>query len=292
MSTTPQVPYVRKPYPEGEAGIQMSLEDMCSKIRETAPQPVFRSFAGNILRQAKFPRTNKEKAIAIFNHMKKTTGYAHDPPGTELIQNPMITLCVEGAPCCIPIEDCDGLGTAGAALCAACGLEVEVVRQFFGSEHQQHVIFEVRLEDGKWFPMDVTTSRFGPGEKAKASRETRHNPWKGQSGAGLQAEFVGIGALPIFGLGEDGQYHQLPPDLVLGADEPQRSWYDVGMGVQAAHPLVKPIKGLAEGLEGLGDMLPDTIFPKLSTKAALVAGGAIVAGSAVVAAIIRRARKK
>lgn len=287
---TAQIPFIRKPYPEGEAGIRMSLDDMCAKVRETAPTPVFRSFAGNILRQARFPRTSKEKAVAHFTHVKKSVGYVNDPPGTELIQNPMITLCVEGAPCCIPIEDCDGMTCATAALCAASGLEVEFVRQFFGDEHQQHVIFEVRLEDGKWFPMDVTTSRFGPGEKAKATRETRHNPWRDGSPAGVAAEFIGIGALPVFGLGADGQYHELPPEMVLGGDNPPQVWYDVGDGVQVAHPIIKPLKGLAEGLEGLGNMLPDSIFPKLSTKAALVAGAGIIAGSAAVAAIIRRVK--
>jgi hypothetical protein len=291
MSATPQVPFIRKPYPDGEPGIVMSLETICAKVRESAPTPVFRSFAGNILRQAFFPRTNKEKATAHFNHVKRSVGYTHDPPGTELIQAAPITLCVEGAPICIPIGDCDDICVALASLCAASGLEVEVVRQFFGSEHQQHVILEVRLEDGKWFPLDATTPRFGAGEKAKATRETRMNPWK-EGGVGLQAEFVGIGALPVLGLGADGQYHQLPPDLVLGADAPEQIWYDVGEGVQMAHPIVKPLKNLAQGLEGLGDMIPDVTLPKLSTKAAVVAGAGIITGSAIVAAIIRKVRNK
>jgi hypothetical protein len=290
MSNTPQVPFLRQPYPDGEEGIQFSLAKICEKVRETAPTPIFRSFAGNMLRQAHFPRSTKEKATVFFNHMKKAVGYTHDPPGTELIQSPMITLCVEGAPICIPIEDCDGFVAALASLNAAAGLEVEIVRQFFGAGQQQHVICEVKLENGDWFPLDATTPRFGPGEKAKATRETRQNPWRGEGGAGLQAEFVGIGAIPVFGLGEDGRYHELPTEMVLGADEPQRVWYEAGQGVQAAHPLVKPIKGLAEGLEGLGDLLPDFSLPKLSTKAALVAGGAIIAGSAAIAAIIRKVR--
>lgn len=281
------VPFVREPYPEGEAGILKSLEVMCAKVRESAPEPLFRSFSGNILRQANFPRSNKEKASAFFRHVQKTVGYTHDPPGTELIQSPMITLCVEGAPVCIPIEDCDGVSAALAALNAAAGLEVEFVRQFFGKGQQQHVICEVKLEDGSWFPLDATTPRFGPGEKAKASYETRVNPWKDGSGKGLSAEFIGIGALPVFGLGEDGSYHQLPSDLVLGADEPPKVWYDVGHGVQMSRALVRPLRALSQGLNGLGELE----IPKLSTKGALVAGGAIVAGSAILAAIIRKVRR-
>jgi len=607
------VPFVREPYPEGEAGIQKSLEEMCVKVRESAPMPVFRSFAGNILRQAHFPRSNKEKSSAFFKHVQKTVGYTHDPPGTELIQSPMITLCVEGAPVCIPIEDCfpegtlllredyalvpieqikvgdriwghdkwtrveaktfkgklavdaiemnngstvyltsdhkvfvgrcrhgksvecptcrasagsrlesfdrihvsdlvegesllqpdrisfgdgepdpdrmyieglaladgwtepscfkiagrdgmrkeaqkhevkaicerlgisthwhrryitvkdsawgahiaslgsrarfkraetlnlgeaaaaallrglmadstpdshgvsrtysttsytmavqvrvlhrmfgrrtsmrmltpeqhkgagkhplwrvgvradsqyihaekalavrsieravakvpcwdiqtedhyvylpehdvtvsncDGMVVALSALNAAAGLEVEIVRQFFGKGHQQHVICEVKLEDGSWFPLDVTTPRFGPGEKAKASYETRVNPWKDGGGKGLSAEFVGIGGLPVFGLGEDGSYHQLPNDLVLGADDPPKVWYDVGHGVQMSRALVRPLRAISEGLNGLGEIE----IPKLSTKGALVAGGAIVAGSAILAAIIRKVKRR
>lgn len=287
----PAVPYVRKPYPDGEAGIRMSLEQICAKVKESSPTPVFRSFAGNILRQAKFPRTNEEKARTLYDHVKATVGYTHDPPGTELVQAAPITLCVEGAPICIPIGDCDDIVCALASLCAACGLEVEIVRQFFGDGHQQHVICEVRLENGKWFPLDATTSRFIAGEKAKASKETRMNPWRDGSPAGLQAEFVGIGALPVLGLGADGRYHQLPSEMVFGADVPQQTWYDVGPGVQMAQTIAKPLKGLVEGLDGLGDMLPDS-FPKLTTKGAIVAGVGIVAGSAVVAAIIRKVRRR
>lgn len=281
------VSVVREPYPEGEAGIQKSLKEMCAKIRESAPTPVFRSFAGNILRQAGFPRSSKEKAAALYNHVKKTVGYTNDPPGTELIQNPKITLCVEGAPVCIPIGDCDDMVTALASLCAAAGLEVEVVRQFFGKGHQQHVICEVKLEDRSWLPLDSTTHRFGPGEKANASYETRMNPWEGEDGKGLSAEFIGIGSLPVFGLGEDGHYHQIPNDLVLGADEPPKVWYDVGQGVQASRPMIKPFRGLGNVDRGLGAVE----LPKLSTTEALAAGGAIIVGSAILAAIIRKVKR-
>jgi len=288
------VPYLRESYPDGEEGIQKSLHKICEKVREAAPMPIFRSFAGNILRQAMFPRTNKEKATAHFNHCKRSIGYTHDPPGTELIQAAPITLCVEGALACIPIEDCDGFVTALASLCAASGLEVEIVRQFFGSEHQQHVICEVKLEDGKWFPLDATTPRFTAGEKAKASRETRMNPWKDPAYAGLQAEFVGIGALPVLGLGSDGQYHQLPSEMVLGPDPQEQVWYNVGQGVQAAAPqLAKPIRGLVRGLGELGDFFPDLpSLPKLTNKQAAVVGGGIVAASALAAVVIRKVRSR
>jgi transglutaminase-like putative cysteine protease len=288
---TPSVPFLRESYPDGEDGIQKSLAKICEKVRESAPTPVFRSFAGNILRQALFPRTNKEKASAHFNHCKRSIGYTHDPPGTELIQAAPITLCVEGAPVCIPIGDCDDFVTALASLCAASGLEVEIVRQIFGEGHQQHVICEVKLEDGKWFPLDATTPRFGPGEKAKATKETRMNPWK-EGSTGLQAEFVGIGALPVLGLGQDGQYHELPCDMVLGPDGTEAVWYNVGQGVQAAAPqLAKPLRGLVQGLTGLADAFPDLPpLPRLTTKQATVIGGGIVAASALVAVIIRKVK--
>ena len=294
MSTTPQIPYVREPYPDGEAGIQKSLQTICAKVREGAPTPLMRSFAGNILRQASFPRSNRDKAIAHFNKVKASVGYTHDPPGTELIQSAAVTLCVEGAPVCIPIEDCDGHVTCVATLCAASGLQVEIVRQYFGSDHQQHVICEVKLEDGSWFPLDTTTNRFGPGEKAKATKETRMSPWDGQAtGLSDEAEFVGIGSLPVLGLGADGRYHTLPEAMVLGPDEPPKAWYDVGQGVQASRPIVKALPGLEgirEGLEELGGFFPP--LPKLTTGQAVAAGGAIVAGSALVAAIIRKVKSK
>lgn len=289
---------VRESYPEGEAGIQKSLRTICAKVREGAPTPIMRSFAGNVLRQAGFPRTGREKGTVLCNHVKNSVGYAHDPPGTELIQSAAVTLCVEGAPVCIPIEDCDGIVTALATLCASSGMEVEIVRQFFGNDHQQHVICEVKLEDGTWFPLDATSPKLQPGQKAHAVKETRMNPWGGESVTGLsdQAEFIGIGGLPVLGLGADGRYHTLPSSFILGPDEPQKTWYDVGQGVQASKTVVKTIQVPEEGPQrleglGLGDLFPSLpALPKLTTGAAVAAGAAIIGVSAGVAAIIRKVR--
>lgn len=289
---------VRESYPEGEAGIQKSLREICARVREGAPTPIMRSFAGNVLRQAGFPRTNRERATALCNHVKNTVGYAHDPPGTELIQSAAVTLCVEGAPVCIPLGDCDDVSCALATLCAASGMEVEIVRQFFGSDHQQHVLCEAKLEDGSWFPLDATSPKLQPGHKAIARKETRMNPWGGETVTGLsdQAEFIGIGALPVLGMGSDGNYHKLSPEVILGKDEPPKVWYDVGQGVQASREVVRPIssESYEEGPQrldglGLGDLFPSMpALPKLTTAAAVAAGGAIVGVSIGIAAIIRK----
>ena len=101
----------RKPYPPGEKGIRMSLAEMSEKIRAGAPTAVMKSYVGNVLRLASFPRSVRAKTAAILEHIRQVTGYAPDAPYTEAIQSAAITLCVDGAPICIPIGDCFPEGT-------------------------------------------------------------------------------------------------------------------------------------------------------------------------------------
>jgi transglutaminase-like putative cysteine protease len=296
--------FQRESYPEGEEGIQKSLRAICQKVREGAPTPVMRSFAGNILRQAGFPRTNRDKASVLCNYVKQNVGYVHDPPGTELIQSAAVTLCVDGAPVCIPIGDCDDEVTALMTLCAAAGMEVEAVRQFFGAQHQQHVLCEAKMEDGSWFPLDATALKLPPGKKAHATKETRMSPWASSDITGLsdQAEFIGIGALPVMGLGADGRYHHLASEVALGTSEPIE-WYEISPGVEASRPIIKPLQIKKQeavapvsalpiqfpGL-GLGEDLA-SMLPKMSNGKAVLVGAGIVAASVGVAVVIRRMMK-
>jgi hypothetical protein len=193
------LPVVHEPYPGGEAGIQKSIATICTKIREGMITAVMKSFAGNVLRQTNTLQSGtKDRANALCNYVARTTGYAPDALGSEQIQSAAITLCVEGAPICIPIRDCDDGVVAVGTLCSAAGMDVEVVRQIFGGGHQQHVLLEVKLEDGKWHPLDPSNQTQPCGVKAPAQRETRHSPFDAKlTGLADQAQFVGMGALPF-----------------------------------------------------------------------------------------------
>ncbi len=214
------LPVVHEPYPDGEAGIQKSIKTICTKIREGMVTAVMKSFAGNVLKQANALQSGtRDRAIALVSHVHQAVGYAPDALGSEQIQSAAITLCVEGAPICIPIEDCDGLVTATGTLCGAAGMDVQVVRQFFGGGHQQHVLLEVKLEDGSWYPLDPSNRAAPYGVKAPAQRETKHSPFDSKlTGISDQAQFVGMGALPVWAWQTD-HWVRLPNNAKLeGAD--------------------------------------------------------------------------
>lgn len=189
------LPVKHEAYPEGEEGIQKSLATICEKIREGAQTAVMKSYAANLMRQAGFPTSILDQGRAALEHVRANVLYAPDALGTEQIQRADITLCVEGAPICIPCGDCDDLTTALGTIMAALGIEVEVVRQIFGMGHQQHVLLEIRDEDGKWQPLDPSSKTMPAGQKVPAQRETRHSPF---DNAPPGAHFVGIGALAVW----------------------------------------------------------------------------------------------
>lgn len=235
------IPVVNESYPDGEAGIQKSLAFICKKIREGAPTAIMKSFAGNVLREAGFPQATRDRAIAMLHKVLAVSDYAHDVLGTEQIQSAAVTLCVNGAPVCIPIRDCDDGVVALGTLLAAAGMEVEVVRQIFGANAQQHVLVEVKLEDGTWFPLDPSSRTMMPGTKARAQRETRCSPWdEAATGLSGDAQFVGIGALPVFLYGQEG-WRQVEDghEETLGAEIDR--WHPVGLGVEAPLPAGKVV---------------------------------------------------
>jgi hypothetical protein len=188
------IPVVHSAYPDGEEGIQKSISVICEKIREGAPTAAMKSFAGNMMKEAGFPQTILAQGQVVLDNIRSRAMYTPDAMGTEQIQSAMVTWCVPGAPICIPIYDCDDGVTAVGTVMAALGHEVEVVRQKFGGGHQQHVLVEVRGENGEWIPLDPSSKTMPAGKKAFAEYESRHSPYDGSKKG---AQFVGIGALPI-----------------------------------------------------------------------------------------------
>jgi hypothetical protein len=200
-------------YPDGEEGIQKSLVTICRKIKEGCVTAVMKSYAGNLMKENGFPEGVRAQSAVALNHVRSKIMYAPDALGSEQIESAVCTLCVEGAPICIPISDCDGLVVALGTIIAALGHDVEVVRQKFGDGHQQHVLIEVRDDNGLWFPLDPSSKTMPAGKKSRAEEETRHSPWDSSfTGLSDQAQFVGIGR---------------PLDVFVWRKE---SWHHVGVG--------------------------------------------------------------
>jgi hypothetical protein len=192
------IPVTNEVYHSGEKGIAgQSLPMMCRKIREGAPTAVMKSFAGNVLKEYGFPNGVYQRTVSLLDFVRKHVAYAPDMLGTEQIQSAAITLCVAGAPVCIPVGDCDDLVVALGTLIAALGMEIRVTRQIFGGDHQQHVLLEVKDEKGKWLAADPSSKTMPVGRKAPAVNETYCSPWDSDvTGLPDEAQFVGIGALP------------------------------------------------------------------------------------------------
>lgn len=139
----------------------------------------------------------------------------------------------------VTVSNCDDLITCLGTLCAAAGMDVQVVRQDFGvdpttgNKHQEHVLVEVLTEDGAWFALDPSSKTMPAGRKAPAQRETYHSPWDTAYGAPAQAEYIGMGAaqrendgfgaLPVFIWGHG--WRRLPPTASI-----EDSMRNVGAG--------------------------------------------------------------
>jgi hypothetical protein len=224
-----RLPVVRENYPDGEQGIQLSLKAIAAKIREGYSTAAMKSFAGNVLRQMGWPKQSgdgvRARCEALLEYVRNNVTYAPDAPQTEQIQSAAISLCVDGAPICVPIADCDDLVTALATLVMAAGMyPVNIIRQFFGTDLQQHVLIEVQDENGRWIPLDPST-KYPAGKKASALRETRIDPLEGVDGA----QFVGIGGLPVMEYKDPGGWRELNETSGLGAlGPPPVSWMPHG----------------------------------------------------------------
>lgn len=220
------IPVTNEVYRPGDAGIsEQSLPLMCRKIREGMATAVMKSFAGNVLKEYGFPDGVQARTSALLDFVRKNVAYAPDALGTEQIQSGAITLCVKGAPVCIPVGDCDDLVTALGTLVAALGMECQVVRQIFGGGAQEHVLLEVKDERGKWLAADPSSKTMPVGRKAPAQKETYCSPWDSDvTGLPDVAQFVGIGSLPTNALPvlmmSHGAWHQvdhLPQRVGVGA---------------------------------------------------------------------------
>jgi hypothetical protein len=138
---------------------------------------------------------------------KNQTVYASDPVGAEYNVSAAGTLCLRPG-LCVRAYDCDdGCIAVGAALLSV-GIPVQVVKQTFGKDDQEHVLLEVQDENGNWLAVDPSTDK-PVGQKVWATSEFRMDPMN-PSMIGLKgvpdADYVGVGsphaARRVLGLGD------------------------------------------------------------------------------------------
>lgn len=195
----------RQAYPVGVAGVRLSLTEIARKIREGGRTPSMRQFAEMVVRQKMAPSAhtgNTAAASILLEYVVENVRYRSDPAYTEWTQSAPVTLCVNGAPMCIPVGDCDDLVVALGSLLMSYGIQVRIVKQTFGATDQEHVLVEFQDESGSWIAADPTPR--GPslsiGQKAVASHEDYIDPLDpsaiGMVAGTPEAEFIGVGRAP------------------------------------------------------------------------------------------------
>lgn len=194
----------RQEYPVGVAGVRLSLNEIARRIREGGRTPSMRQFAEMVVRQSMAPSvhtSNTDAAQLLLTYVIENVRYRSDPAFTEYTQSAPITLCINGAPMCIPVGDCDDLVVALGSLLMAYGIVVRVVKQTFGAADQEHVLVEFQDEGGSWIAADPTprSPSLSVGQKAVASHEDYVDPLNpasiGMVAGTPEAEFIGVGSI-------------------------------------------------------------------------------------------------
>jgi hypothetical protein len=216
----------RQDYPAGVAGVKLSLEKIAQFIRDGYVDPDVRGWAGKVLIAAGRPQSVRDQCQAILSAFKARTVYGSDPANTEYNVSAAGTLCLRPN-LCVPVADCDDSVIAVGSAILSLAIPIQVIKQTFGPEDQEHVLLEAQDESGTWFPIDPSTDK-PAGQKLWATSEFRVDPLKpSMTGLTGTPQYIGIGsphrAAKILGLGAAPTGGPLPTAIVVSGDYAQAS---------------------------------------------------------------------
>jgi hypothetical protein len=155
------IPVTQAPYANGGGGIRQSLEAMAQQMRNGKIDAGVKGWALQCLSDKGLDgrtraTTTTAQAKAILDCLRSATIYTSDPYGTESIQSAGATLCLRPN-LCVTGGDCDDLSVALGSLYLSIGLPVQIVKQNFGADAQEHVLIAVYV-DGGWEYADPSTN--------------------------------------------------------------------------------------------------------------------------------------
>lgn len=225
-ATTPLLPEPPQIVKSDYAGFGPTIKRVAAYIRECGDDPEFQKFANTILDSC-FPRSQHttvlDRAQCLLDYTNKNVRFAPDPPGTELVKSPRVTLCVPGGTMCIPIEDCDGHCAAYLALCRAAGIDVRMLLQKLPKsatgEYEYHLAGVIRLDDGEHVRVDPSLKGASKvGQYQPAISEQVIDPLDPDvTGDAGGAKFITIGATPrIFFVADRPTGLRLMPPAIGG----------------------------------------------------------------------------
>lgn len=163
--------------PRGEPGTRRTLEEMARVAAHDAHDPELIDIA----RAAVSHVPNKDymsEASALYDLVRKTVQYRHDPYGLELVSAPLRVLLLDGA------EDCDGHAACVAALAMALG-HGAAFRTYAAEkdapEEWSHVAPVIGVPQGnavQWVVADTTEQDGYFGWEPEPFRVSKTKTWK------------------------------------------------------------------------------------------------------------------
>ena len=201
MNQVDAVPVERHPWPGNAKGLRKLTVPTAAKfIRRRIHDPRFRARAGQVLRDAGFPKGVQARCEALRLHVKSVTDYAADPLMSELVVDAEISLCMpepDGSPAkmCMPLVDCDDAMVAVLSLVGATGYDVRLLLLEYGGGKQVHLMGAVKDERGQWLEVDVTTDK-QVGHVSWAKTRTLIDPFDPkmmEAGEFIGGAFIGAG---------------------------------------------------------------------------------------------------
>lgn len=209
------VPVQYEIHPGGADGAKFSISKMIDKIRAARKDWRLRKWSGRKVIAAGKPTSIQAQASVLLDAVRAQTMYSFDPPNTEMIVAPAVTLCLDGAgddggDVCIPIADCDDLSCACIAVCQAFGMEnVYIIAHSYDSSGiPSHVLFGVKTEDGIIKRGDPST-KLPFGQSLPYTQEWIIDPMKNDplmiKG---QGDYIGVGRPTALGTGLLGDVTQ------------------------------------------------------------------------------------
>jgi hypothetical protein len=191
-------------------GMTPTVKKVAAHIRECGDAPDFRLFASKILDEC-FPRsrhtTARERAQCLLDHCNQNIRFVPDSPGSEVISNPRVVLCLPGS-ACIPLEDCESHASAYLSLCRAVGIDVWLLLQKLDrpntdpndpdGNYEYHLAGMIRLDDGSQVRVDPSLKgKSRVGDFQPALEEQIIDPLDPEvTGAAGGAKLVTIGSRP------------------------------------------------------------------------------------------------
>lgn len=151
----------------GDEATRNTLKLMAEVIRESSHDNYVRHWAEAIVKDV--PKDPIARITRIFDFLRHTTKYIHDPTTIEYIRTPIASLQLLEAKG-RPLVDCDDITVLSLALLNSLGFNVCIRATSYKTKQFEHVYGLVKVRD-QWFPLDCTMPEGFGWEAPNATRK-------------------------------------------------------------------------------------------------------------------------